>query len=95
MDSFPPLSNFTTDWRESKPYDADFGFAKPCGFRHPFDMPTNGFIIIYPTRTIRAPAGEDEGNEIVISFEKELTKGLLEDPEWNRYFEFRGLDDVE
>ncbi|KAK6220651.1 hypothetical protein LQW54_002096 [Pestalotiopsis sp. IQ-011] len=95
MDSFPPMSNITTDWRDSNPYDADFGFAKPYAFSHPFDTASNGYIIIYPTRQIGAPAGEDEGNEILIGFEKELTKGLLEDYEWNKYFEFRGYDGVE
>lgn len=92
LDAFPPLSNITADWRDSKPYEADFGFAKPYVFRHPFDRVTNGYIVIYPTRTIGGPAGSDEGNEILIGFEKDLTKSLLEDPEWNEYFEFRGVD---
>jgi hypothetical protein len=92
MDSFPPMSNITTDWRDSKPYDADFGFSTPYAFRHPFDTATNGYIIIYPARKNGAPAGEDEGNEILIGFEKELANDLIEDPEWNKYFEFRGFD---
>jgi hypothetical protein len=92
MDSFPPMSNITTDWRDSKPYDADFGFAKPYAFRHPFDTVTNGYIIIYPTRINGGPAGSDEGNEILIGFEKEIAKDLMDDPEWNEYFEFRGFE---
>ncbi|KAI1384385.1 uncharacterized protein F4822DRAFT_414984 [Hypoxylon trugodes] len=92
MDSFPPLSNITTDWRDSKPFDADFGFAKPYGFRHPFDKVDNGYVIVYPARTNGGPNGEDEGNEILIGFEKAIVNNLLEDPEWNRYFEFRGVD---
>ncbi|PGH18373.1 hypothetical protein AJ79_00439 [Helicocarpus griseus UAMH5409] len=92
MDGFPPLSNITTDWRDSKPYEADFGFGRPYAFRHPFDTVTNGYIIIYPTRINGGPAGEDEGNEILIGFEKAIAKNLIEDPEWNKYFEFRGVD---
>ena len=95
MDGFPPMSNITTDWRESKPYDADFGFGKPYAFRHPFSTVSNGYIIVYPRRKQGGPAGEDEGNEILIGFEKDATKDLLEDPEWNKYFDFRGVDGEE
>jgi hypothetical protein len=92
MDSFLPLSNITTDWRDSNPYDANFGFAKPYAFRYPFDTVTNGYIIIYPTKTNSGPVGANEGNEILISFKKEIVKDLLEDPKWNKYFEFRGVN---
>lgn len=95
MDSFPPLSNITTDWRDSKPYDAGFGFGRPYAFRHPFDTVTNGYVIIYPERTHGGPAGPDEGNEILIGFEKEATESMLGDPEWNGFFEFRGVDGEE
>ncbi|RYP42208.1 hypothetical protein DL767_000372 [Monosporascus sp. MG133] len=92
VDSFPPMSNITTEWRESRVYEADFGFAKPYAFRHPFNTVSAGLTIVYPVRTIGAPAGEDEGNEFCVGFEKELAKDLIEDPEWNKYFEFRGVD---
>ena len=91
-DGFPPMSNITVDWRESKPYDADFGFGQPYALRQPFSIVTNGLTVVYPERKNGGPAGADEGNEILIAVEKEATEGLLEDPEWNRYFEFRGVD---
>ncbi|KAI1504817.1 hypothetical protein F5X99DRAFT_349835 [Biscogniauxia marginata] len=91
-DSLPPMSNLTVEWRDSRPCEADFGFAKPFAFRHPFDTVTANLAVVYPARTNGAPAGDDEGNEISISFEKELAKDLIEDPEWNKYFEFRGVD---
>ncbi|KAL4999860.1 hypothetical protein BDV10DRAFT_200515 [Aspergillus recurvatus] len=91
-DSFPPMSNITTDWRDTRPCDADFGFGKPYAFRFPFDTVTAGLTVVYPVRTNNAPAGEDEGNEFCIGFEKELARALIEDPEWNKYFEFRGVD---
>lgn len=86
------MSNITTDWRDTRPCDADFGFGKPHAFRFPFDTVTAGMTVVYPVRTNNPPAGEDEGNEFSIGFERELARGLIEDPEWNRYFEFRGVD---
>ncbi|KAL4771723.1 hypothetical protein BDW60DRAFT_207789 [Aspergillus nidulans var. acristatus] len=90
-DSFPPMSNFATDWRDTRACDADFGFSKPHAFRFPLDTVTVGLMSVYPVRTNNAPAGEDEGNEFCIGFEKELTSALIEGPEWARYFEFRGV----
>ncbi|CAJ2514203.1 Uu.00g023220.m01.CDS01 [Anthostomella pinea] len=92
MDSFPPLSNITTDWRDSAPFEADFGFGRPCALRHPFDTVTPGYIIIFPARANGGPAGEDEGFEFLVGFEKEAVDSLISDPEFNRYFEFRGID---
>ncbi|KAF4470314.1 acyl transferase [Fusarium albosuccineum] len=91
-DSFPPMSNFTTEWRDTRPCEADFGFAKPHAFRFPFDTVTPGLTVVHPVRTNDAPAGEDEGNEFSIGFEKEIADDLLQDPEWTKYFEFRGID---
>lgn len=91
-DSFPPMSNITTDWRDTRPGEADFGFGKPHAFRFPFDTVTPGLAVVYPVRTNNPPAGEDEGHEFSIGFERELAAGLIEDPEWNRYFEYRGVD---
>lgn len=86
------MSDFTAEWRDTRPCDADFGFAKPHTFRFPLDTVTAGMTAVYPVRTNGAPAGEGEGNEFSIGFEKELAQDLIEDPEWNRYFEFRGVD---
>ncbi|KAK7397830.1 hypothetical protein QQX98_012801 [Neonectria punicea] len=91
-DSFPPMSNFTTEWRDTRPCEADFGFAKPHALRFPFDTVTAGLSVVYPVRTNGAPAGDDEGNEFSIGFEREIAKDLIEDPEWNKYLEFRGVD---
>lgn len=89
-DAYPPMYSFTTDWRDTDVAGADFGFAKPYAFRFPMDYVTPGLQIIYPPRS-DDPAS-DEGPELCIGFEKELTRELLEDPEWSRYFEFRGID---
>ncbi|KAI0386950.1 hypothetical protein F5Y04DRAFT_74076 [Hypomontagnella monticulosa] len=91
-DGFPPLSNVTTCWRDSRVCEADFGFAKPFAFRVPFNTVTAGLTIVYPPRTNGAPSGADEGNEFAIGFEKEIAQDLINDPEWNKYFEFRGVD---
>ncbi|KAL0930165.1 acyl transferase [Colletotrichum truncatum] len=91
-DSFPPMSNFTSEWRDVRACEADFGFGRPHAFRFPFDTVTAGLAVVYPVRTNGAPAGDDEGNEFIIGFEKELAADLIADPEWNMYFEFRGVD---
>lgn len=89
------MSNVITEWRDTRPYDADFGFARPYAFRFPFETITAGLTIVYPVRTNGGPAGDDEGNEFCISVEKELVEDLVKDPEWNKYFEFRGVDSEE
>ncbi|KAK4223061.1 hypothetical protein QBC38DRAFT_426174 [Podospora fimiseda] len=90
IDSFPPLSTFVTDWRDTNPCEADFGFGKPVAMRFPFDTVTNGLTVVYP---IRGDTGnEDEGNEFSVALEREIKEGLLRDEEWNEWFEFRGVD---
>lgn len=90
VDSFPPMSVVMTDWRDADVCTADFGFGKPTAFRHLFDTVTEGLVIVYPPR--KGPAGDDEGIELQVAFEKELVKRLVDDPEWGGYFEFRGVD---
>jgi hypothetical protein len=91
VDSFPPGTLAVTDWRLSDVCTADFGFGKPVAFRHLFDKVVGeGLVIVYPPRN--GPAGEDEGMELQMAFEKELTDQLIDDPDWSKYFEFRGID---
>jgi hypothetical protein len=90
IDSQPPMSILQTDHRDANVTAADFGFAKPITYRHLLDCVTEGVIIIYPPRSM-APES-DEGCEFAISYEKRLAQTLIEDPEWNEYFEYRGVD---
>ncbi|KAI2628104.1 acyltransferase [Hypomontagnella submonticulosa] len=90
IDSFPPLTIIMTDWRDTKICDADFGFGKPVAFRHLFeDKIDEGLVIIYPPRATGNP---DEGCEFMIPFEKQLADQLIRDPEFCKYFEFRGYE---
>ncbi|TPX16309.1 uncharacterized protein E0L32_003958 [Thyridium curvatum] len=89
VDSFPPMSQLFTDWRYAKICTYDFGFAEPSAFRHLFGGVSRQ-ALVYPPH--KGPAGGDEGMEILVTVEIELMQRLLEDPEWNRYFEFRGID---
>ncbi|KAI2622425.1 acyltransferase [Hypoxylon sp. NC1633] len=90
IDSFPPLTIIMTDWRDTKICDADFGFAQPKAFRHLFaNKIDEGLVIVYPPRATGNP---DEGCEFMIPFEQQLVKPLVEDPEFNKYFEFRGYE---
>ena len=92
-DSFPPLSILFTDHRDARITAADFGFASPVTYRHLLDSVSAGVFIIYPPRDEKP--GSDEGPEFTIAFERELKHLLLEDEEWNKYFEFRGVDAID
>lgn len=93
IDSFPPMSILQTDHRDANITSADFGFAKPVVYRHLFDRMTQGVIVIYPPRD---PAPEsDEGPEFSITYEISLKQALIEDVEWCRYFEYRGVDAID
>lgn len=93
IDSFPPMSVLQTDHRDANISNADFGFGKPATYRHLIDQITQGVIIIYPSRD---PSPEsDEGPEISITYEKSLKDDLINDPEWCKYFEYRGVDAVQ
>lgn len=91
VNSFPPMSLVMTDWRTADVCTADFGFGRPAAFRHLFDDTfAEGLVIVYPPRN--GPAGEDEGIELQFAFEKELMQQLIDEPEFKKYFEFRGVD---
>jgi hypothetical protein len=93
IDSHPPLSVLQTDHRDANITGADFGFATPVTYRHLIDRLTQGVIIIYPSRD---PSPEsDEGPEFSISYETSLKQALIDDPEWCRFFEFRGVDAID
>ncbi|KAH6609749.1 trichothecene 3-o-acetyltransferase [Trichoderma cornu-damae] len=88
-ETFHPMSVIMTDWRATNVAAADFGLAKPAAFRHVSGNVTRCVVQVYPPR-IEGP-GLDEGCEFVVTFEKSLAKLLIEDPEWNEYFEYRGI----
>lgn len=91
VDTMPPMAQYITDWRGTKVTTFDFGFAKPIAYRHLFSMVLANHCIVYPPRN-RGPAGQDEGIELQVTFEEELVDQLVNDPEWSKYFEFRGVD---
>ncbi|KAL4778832.1 transferase [Aspergillus varians] len=93
IDSQPPMSLLQTDHRDANITAANFGFASPITYRHLLDAVTNGVIIIYPPRT--NAANPDEGCEFAIFYEKDLAQTLIHDPEWNEYFEYRGIDAID
>lgn len=91
INTFAPLTIIMTDWRDSKICEADFGFGRPKAFRHLFsNTVTEGLAIVYPPRD-KGP-DTDEGNEFVVTLEKDLVEALTEDPEMKKYFEFRGFE---
>ncbi|KAK3297700.1 uncharacterized protein B0H64DRAFT_357742 [Chaetomium fimeti] len=68
---------------------AEFGFGKPVAYRQLWGRVDVGLLILYPAR---AGSGEDEGLEFTIGYEKVLAKELVEDEEFRRWFEYRGVD---
>ncbi|KAL7801702.1 transferase family domain-containing protein [Trichoderma afarasin] len=90
IDSLPPLSVLFTDHRDAFMATTDFGFATPITYRHLTDRITEGVIIIYPSRN-NDPASE-EGCEFSFFYEKRLAQTLIEDEEFGKYFEYRGVD---
>ncbi|KAL4926740.1 uncharacterized protein BDV17DRAFT_299639 [Aspergillus undulatus] len=93
IDSMAPMSILQTDHRDANITAANFGFASPITYRHLLDSVTNGVIIIYPPRTNEA--NPDEGCEFSIFYERDLAQTLIDDDEWNKYFEYRGVDAID
>ncbi|PWY85041.1 hypothetical protein BO70DRAFT_379138 [Aspergillus heteromorphus CBS 117.55] len=91
LHSYPPLTIIQTDHRDANVNVADFGFATPVTYRNLCDDITQGVMYIYPPRL---GLGSDEGCEFSIAYEKHLARELIEDPEWNKFFEYRGVDCV-
>ncbi|TDZ27509.1 Trichothecene 3-O-acetyltransferase [Colletotrichum sidae] len=92
VDAHPPMSMFVTDHRPADVSAFDFGFAKPITHRHVWgDLVTAGVVLIYPP-VGSAAAAADEGCTFAITMEKELVPKLVEDAEWTKYFEYRGID---
>ncbi|KXH35282.1 hypothetical protein CNYM01_07973 [Colletotrichum nymphaeae SA-01] len=90
IDSHPPMSTIVVDHRDANIPSADFGFGKPATYRYLMGRISEGGVLVYPPRN---PTPEsDEGPEIAIMYEKELARALIEDPEWNKFFEYRGVD---
>ncbi|KAK2066050.1 hypothetical protein LY76DRAFT_652035 [Colletotrichum caudatum] len=90
VDSRPPMSIGQTDHRSANITTADFGFARPATYRYLMSEVTNNGIVVYPSRD---PSPEsDEGPEFVIMYETELAQTLIDDPIWNEFFEYRGIE---
>ncbi|KAK4232880.1 hypothetical protein C8A03DRAFT_48384 [Achaetomium macrosporum] len=90
IDSHPPMSILQTDHRDANIVSAGFGFAKPLTYRHLLDRVTEGVIIIYPSRN--NDPDSDEGPEFSIAYEKHRAEDLINDAEFNKSFEYRGVD---
>lgn len=90
LDSFPPMALLVSDWRSANITTFDFGFGETAAYRHLFGGVPLCQAVVYPPR--KGPAGDDEGMEVQVTFETELVQQLINDPEWNKYFEFRGVD---
>ncbi|KAH6640732.1 hypothetical protein F5144DRAFT_599413 [Chaetomium tenue] len=80
--------------RDGEGEGAEFGFGKPVAYRQLWGRVDVGLVIVYPARAGRLgeEGGEDEGLEFMIGYEKVLAKELVEDEEFGKWFEYRGVD---
>lgn len=91
--SKPPMSFFVTDHRPADVSSCDFGFGFPLTHRFlTGDDISLNMTLVYPaTRSCKESDG-DEGTIWSITMEKAVVPALLNDVEWSRYFEYRGID---
>lgn len=82
-----------SDHRDVRITEIDFGFAKPLAYRLIFEDLPNGLFIAYPPRN-ESPES-DEGPEFALYYEKQLAQDLIDDMEFGKYFEYRGVDSIE
>lgn len=91
VDALPPMSLWMSDHRPADVGGFDFGFGKPITYRHMWGEEVSpGMVLIYAP--IQSSQNPDEGCTFTVTLEAELLPKLLEDPEWNGYFEYRGTD---
>ncbi|CAO2648460.1 Nn.00g077270.m01.CDS01 [Neocucurbitaria sp. VM-36] len=90
LDSLPPLSFTTTDWRNSKLCANDFGIGEPMAYRCLYKSVVENMIILYPPHKGRK--GADEGIEVMLPFETHATDMLIKDRDMRKFFEFRGIE---
>jgi hypothetical protein len=90
LDSLPPLSFTTTDWRESRLCDNDFGIGQPMAYRCLYNTVVENMVILYPPH--KGNEGIDQGIEVMLPFETQGMDMLLKDPSIMEYFEFRGIE---
>ncbi|KAL4889849.1 hypothetical protein BDV59DRAFT_209994 [Aspergillus ambiguus] len=93
INSKPPMSILTTDHRKANVTDASFGFARPLSQRHLQQGTgiTVGVHVVYPPKFDSNPES-DEGNMFAFFYEKELAEDLINDKEFAKFFEYRGVD---
>ncbi|KAK6835386.1 hypothetical protein RU639_002425 [Aspergillus parasiticus] len=93
INSKPPMSIITTDHRDAQVTNADFGFARPLCHRHLQQGTgvTVGVHVVYPPKLDENP-DSDEGNMFALMYEKELAQDLINDKEFSKFFEYRGVD---
>jgi hypothetical protein len=90
LDSLPPLSFTTTDWRSAKLCDNDFGIGEAMAYRCLYDAVVENMVILYPPH--KSVEGRDQGIEVMLPFETHALDMLTKDPDMCKYFEFRGVE---
>ncbi|KAJ4369764.1 hypothetical protein N0V83_005528 [Neocucurbitaria cava] len=90
LDSLPPLSFTTTDWRSSKLCAHEFGVGEPMAYRCLYKSVVENMMILYPPH--KRSEATDEGIEVMLPFETHATDMLINDRDMRKFFEFRGIE---
>lgn len=90
LDSLPPLSFTTTDWRSAKLAHFDFGIGQPVAYRCLYNAVVENMMILYPPH--RGTKTSEQGIEVMLPFESHAVDVLLQDPDLRKWFEYRGVE---
>ncbi|KAH7396372.1 acyltransferase [Pyrenochaeta sp. MPI-SDFR-AT-0127] len=90
LDSLPPMSFTTTDWRNSKLCDNDFGIGQPVAYRCLYNTVVENMIILYPPH--KGYNGKSGGIEVMLPIETHAIGMLMDDPDIKKFFEFRSIE---
>lgn len=88
--SLPPMSFTTTDWRNSRLCDNDFGIGQPMAYRNLTDTVVENMMVIYPPH--KGNSSKDQGVEVLLPFETQFLDLLINDAIIKEYFEFRDIE---
>ncbi|KAH8711859.1 acyltransferase [Phaeosphaeriaceae sp. PMI808] len=90
LDSLPPTSFTTTDWRSSDLCNNDFGIGEPVAYRCLYNTVVENMIILYPPhKGYKARGG---GIEVMIPIETHAIDMLMDDPDIKKFFDFKSIE---
>lgn len=90
LDSLPPMSFTTTDWRSAKLAELDFGIGEAMAYRCLYTTVVENMMIIYPSH--KSTKTEEQGIEVMLPCEAHSIQQFLQDLDLAKWFEYRGVE---